>query len=97
MKLTKDKLEYGLVLVEKKPSKHTTKLHKIKVIKVYEGYNYTNQRAYTYVTAQTLENSFYPAANSTPDKPRYLDGLMGTHTLKELKANYEIVEEEVTA
>lgn len=97
MKLTKDKLEYGLILIEKKPSRHTTKLHKIKVIKVYEGYNHANQRAYTYVTAQTLENSFYPAANSTPDKPRYLDGLMGTHTLKELKANYEIVEEEVTA
>lgn len=96
MKLTKDKLEYGLILVEKKPSRHTTKLHKIKVIKVYEGYNYANNRAYTYVTAQTLENSFYPAANSTENKPRYLDGVFGTYTLKKLKAEYEIVDNKVS-
>lgn len=97
MKLTKDKLEYGLVLIEKKPSKHTTKLHKMRVIKVYTGFNQLNNRSYTYVTTQTLPDSHYPAANSTSDKPRYLDGLMGTYTLKALKANYNIATEDVPA
>lgn len=90
MKLTKDKLEYGLRLIEKKPSKHTTKLHKLVVLQVYTGYNHNNNRQYTYVCAKTLEGSCYPAANSTPDKPLRLDGLVGTYTLKKLKAEYDI-------
>ena len=90
MKLTKDKLEYGLRLIEKKPSKHTTKLHKMIVLKVYTGYNQWNNRQYTYVTTKTLEGSCYPAVNSTPERPLYLDGLVGTYTLKKLKAEYDI-------
>lgn len=97
MKLTKDKLKYRLILIEKKPSRHTTKLHKIRVIKVYEAYNQANDRYHSYVTVQTLENTFYPAANSILEKPRYLDGVMGTYTLKKIKAEYEIAEDQTSA
>jgi len=76
-------------LTEKKPSKHTNKLHQIVLLKAYKGFDVYTKRAYTYFCYKTKENTYYPAANSNErNTPAYLDGLVGTIKLSELKKNY---------
>lgn len=87
--MKKEEIVIGTEIIEKKPSKHTNKLH-VQIVKgVYTGYSYSLKRSYTYYVCMTKQNSFYPAANK--EGSFYLDGLMGTITLSELKRNYNIV------
>jgi hypothetical protein len=88
--LKKSDIIEGLELIELKPSKHTTKLHHIVILGVHTGYNHYKNRSYTYYTAKTKENTYYLAANSTDNRPLYLDGVVGSHSLAELKANYNV-------
>lgn len=90
--MKKQNLFIGLELIEKKPSKHTQKLHVIIIKGIYEGFDYCKNRRYTYVIAQTKDGQFYPAANKSNlnSYPLFLDGLMGDYRLATLKANYKI-------
>lgn len=80
MKLTRDKLKYGLLLAEK-----INPEQKAEIIAVYKGHNPTNNRQYTYITIRPI------LAPQTEDRMIPIYGIPVTKTLKSLKAQYEIV------
>jgi hypothetical protein len=86
MKLSE--LTHYTELIEKKPSKHTSKLQQIIILNHHKGYDYSKKRAYTYLTYKTKEGTYYPAANR---EFAILDGLVGTINLSDLKREYTIV------
>ena len=89
--MTKNELTIYTELIEKKPSKHTDKLHSIIILGIHTGYSYCKKRSYTYYTCKTKEGTYYPAANSTDRQFLCLDGLVGTYDLSKLKKEYTIV------
>lgn len=91
--MKKSDLKYGTILIQKKASKHTDKLHKIEIKGVYMQYSYAKNRCYTYYTVMTCEGQCYPAANSSYERPLILDGLIGTYDLSKLKREYKILEQ----
>ena len=86
--MKKSDLKVGTKLIEKKPSKHTSKLHCITIKGIYSGYSHATNRGFTYYICMTNEGTYYPAANSTDNSPLILDGLMGDYTLSRLKKEY---------
>ena len=91
--MKKSELTRGTILIEKKPSKHTDKLHKIEIMSIHTQYSHLKNRCYTYYIVQTCCNQWYPAANSTYERPLILDGLMGSYDLSKLKREYQIKSE----
>ena len=89
--MKKSDITIGTQLIEKIHSKHTEKLHKITIKGIYEGWDYTKNRRYTYYIVMTNEGSYYPAVNSTDNRTLILDGLMGDYTLSRLKRDYNII------
>lgn len=90
--MKKSELIRGTILIEKKPSKHTDRLHKIEIMSMHTQYSHLKKRCYTYFIVQTCKNQCYPAANSTYKRPLILDGLMGDYDLSKLKREYKIMQ-----
>jgi hypothetical protein len=86
--MKRSELTYYTELIEKKPSKHTSKLQQIIILNQYTGYDHSKKRSYTYFTYKTKEGTYYPAANR---EFAILDGLVGTMDLSKLKSNYTII------
>lgn len=91
--MRKSEIVKGGLYVEKTPSKHTDKLQKITVLDVKQHYElnkktHIGHRNYTYVYYKTNEGQFYPAANSTDNRPLILDGLVGCILLSEFKKQF---------
>ena len=77
-KYKKEDLSIGSELIEKQPDDYTEKKQEIIILRLLNSYVYY----------KTKENTFYPARNSTPNKPLYLDGVIGIITLSDLKKEF---------
>lgn len=94
--MTRKELESGSIFIEKKPAKHTTKLEKVERLSFRTHFETSDKapykrRNYTYVYFYVCTGQYYRAANSTEDRPLYLDGLVGCMKLTAFKAKYRIL------
>lgn len=88
--MKKSEITKGTILIQKHPSKHTDKLHNIRICGIYQGYDSYKKRSYTYYTAITCEGQYYPCSNQSDFPGSILDGLVGSYNLSQLKKEYAI-------